>query len=99
MHQLLGAHNLTSVNLPDGLVPQTHSEDWQLATKGRNDLAGNPRLIRRARTRRNTDPRGLEIAKFFHRHGIIPQHFHLRSQLAKILDEIVGKGIVVIDND
>ena len=99
MHQFPGPHHLPAVNLSDRLMPEADPEDRKLASEGLDYLAGNARLVGRAGPRRNANPRRLQVPQFLHRDGIIPKHFHLRTQLPEILHEVVGEGVVVIDDN
>src|SRR4030095_7741904 len=55
--------------------------------------------IRRSGPGRNHDVRWLQRFDFFEGYSIISKHAQIVPHLAKILHEVVGEGVVVIDND
>ena len=101
MHEMFCADDFTSKNLTDGLVAKADSEDGNgllgVLAKLANDIAADSGLVRRAWAWGNTDPIRGKLADFVDAHGIIANHLHFRTQLAEILYEVVGEGVVVID--
>ena len=41
----------------------------------------------------------IEVLDLFDGHLVIASDFHVRPQLTKKLDEIIGKGVIVIYNE
>ena len=51
VHQAPGADDAAAEGLPDGLVPEAHAEDGQLAAERCDSRERDARLVRRARAR------------------------------------------------
>src|SRR5262249_15731227 len=64
-----------------------------------DDLFGNSRIMRRSRSGRNHDVRGLHRLDFFEGYSVVSKHAQIVAHLAEILHEVIGEGVVVIDND
>src|SRR5699024_9516780 len=60
----------------------------------RND---DPRILRSARSRREDDAVRMHGADFFHCHLIVPYDFDLRIKLPDHLVQVVGKTVIIID--
>jgi hypothetical protein len=43
--------------------------------------------------------RWIEGDQLTHRDLVITKDLYIRAQLAEVLDEVVGKGVIVIDKD
>jgi len=67
-------------------------------TKLTNDIAADASFIRSAWARGDTDTLWCQLTNASNVDGVITEDLHLRAKLAKVLDEVVGKGIVVIDD-
>src|SRR5262249_2378619 len=98
VHQRGSPHNLSSKNFADGLVSQAHAEHWYGFMKVLNDVLGNPGVRRDTRSRRNHDMRWVLPFDFFQCDFVITEDPQLGAQLAQILNEVVGEGVVVIDH-
>jgi len=59
----------------------------------------DPGFVRRARPRRDDDSLRSHRFYFFHRDLIVASDLDLRSELANVLDEVVGERIVVVENE
>jgi hypothetical protein len=99
MHKTSGADHLAAKDMTDALVPQTDAENRHLLTESANDIVTDAGLIRGARSGRNNDALGSQLSDFVERDLVVPFHERVRPQLAKILDEIVGKAVVVIEDE
>ena len=42
---------------------------------------------------------GFQDRDFFQSNGVVPLYQQSRAQLAEVLDEVVGEGVVVIDDE
>ncbi len=81
------------------LMAETYPEYWHLACKPRDNCYRDPCGVRRSRPRRDQDPLRTDLA-FDLTEGdlIVMNDAHFNSKLTKILDEIVGERIVIIDD-
>src|SRR5215207_71137 len=98
MHQAARADDVAAENLPDALMPQTHTQKRRRRAKPADDITRDAGLIRRARTGRNADPLRLQRSDLLERDLIVPLHQHLSAEFAKILHQVVGEAVVVIDD-
>ncbi len=102
MHELLGPHDGAAKCSTDGLVAQAHAQNWQLTGKVPDGRHRDARLCGRAGARR--DHEAIELPgvepHFDVSHGdfVVAKHFHLRTEFAEILDDVVGEAVVVVDH-
>ena len=99
MHQFIGTDNFSAKRLSDGLVAEAYAKQGNLSCPSFDGLQADTRTIGIAGARRND-----QAVKFFKfeivdTDCIITHHFLLRPQLTKILDDVVGEGIVIIDDE
>src|SRR5256885_3164432 len=99
MHELFRADDLAAERRADGRVPQAGPEHGTLPRKMPDDFDGYSRLLRRARPRRDHDVRGREPLDLLRCRLVVAADFDLLSQLAKVLDEVVGERIVVVEDE
>jgi hypothetical protein len=96
VHQPSGPHHFPAKDMADALVPQAHAQDRCALPKSANDITTDTRLLRRARAGGDTNVVRLHPGNIIQRDLVIAMNLHLRPHLAKILDEVVGEGVVVI---
>src|ERR1700688_2182668 len=88
---------LPAESRPNGLVPQAHAKNRKLPCQSLNQLHGDPRFLWRTRSRRNHNPLRFFTRDLLNANLIVAVHFHLASQLTQILRQVVGKRVVVIE--
>ena len=97
MHQFFRRHDARAENFADGLMPQANAENRNLAAEALDcgfrhaavvGAAGAGRDDNRPRPRRR-DSRRVDF--------VVAPHFDRRAQFAQKLEQIVGEGIVVVD--
>jgi hypothetical protein len=98
MHQTRGQNDFAAENSPDALMTETNAEDRHFRSQDADDLVANASVFRTAWSRRNTDPVGRERFGFGDSDLVVPLHNDIATKHAEILDEIVGKRVVVIDD-
>ena len=96
VHQTIRANHLASEMLPYALVAQANTEDWLFSRKGIDNGQTATCLIRGAWPRGNNQRIGSQIDGFLRREGIVAANFLLHSELAEVLDQVIGEGIEVI---
>ena len=84
--------------LDQRLVPQTHAENRRRLAQAPNHIHRHPCLFRAAGSRRDDNAIGLHVRDVLDRHDIVAHDAHVGTELAKILDEVIGERIVVIDD-
>src|SRR6266702_5522781 len=99
VHQRWSADDLASKYLADGLVSETNTQYRYGFVEVPDGILCNSRIGGRAGSRRNDNTRGFQSLDFFERDLIISKYAQVFAQLAKILHEVISKGIVVIDDD
>ncbi len=98
MHEAIGADDVATIHLANALVAEADAEDGRGGTQCLDDGAGNARFVGRAGTWRHANAAGLERFDLSEIHRIIANDFHFRTELAEILHEVIGEGVVVIDD-
>jgi hypothetical protein len=98
MHEPASAHDIASKDVADALMAEADAQDWDALTKGSDHVTADASFLWRARTWRDTNMIGPLFGDLFQRDLIIPMDLHLRAHLAKVLDEVVGKGVVIVDD-
>jgi hypothetical protein len=98
VHQLLRMDDAAAESLADRLVAQADAEQGNPAGKLANRRQRDACLRRRAGARRNDQQGGLQASDLVHGDGVVAEHPDVLSQFAKVLHEVVGKGVVVIDH-
>src|SRR5204862_7520816 len=71
VHHTLRPHDSSAERLTYGLVPETNAEDWNFAGEPLNQRNRYPRLVRRARARRNHDARRRKRGDFVERDRVV----------------------------
>src|SRR4030095_11747764 len=75
------------------------AENRRLGTESPDDVRRDAGVFRAARARRNQDllrRHGLDLSE---RHLIVAADAHLSTELAEVLHKVVGKGVVVVDDE
>src|SRR5580700_12198420 len=99
----LAVHQLRSANYPaaegfaDGLMAEANAEDWNLPGKSLDQRNGNAGLARGAGAGRNHNSLRPQIRDFIERDFVIAAHHERLAHLAKVLRQVVGEGIVVVE--
>src|SRR5690606_16531120 len=98
VHQVVGAHDFAAERLADGLMPEADAQDRNFAFEPFNEGKANAGLIRRTR------PRGQHDVVRPHRRDLVQSDFvvapdnHFFAQFSQVLDQVVGEGIVIVDD-
>src|SRR5437867_8573735 len=99
VHQRRGADDVPAEGLPYRLVTEADAESRQPPGEDPHRFERDARLIRRLRARGDDDRPRTARRDPVHRDPVVPIHLHLGSQLKKILDQVVGERVVIIDDD
>ncbi len=99
VHQFAGADDIAAKDLANRLMAEADAEDWRAAAKLPDDVAADASFVWRAGAGRNADVARRQLADFIHTDGVVANDFHFRAQLAEVLNEVVGEGVVVIDDE
>src|SRR5512147_478390 len=99
VHQVFRAYNLSAKGLADRLVTQTYSEQRHFPGEVANQFDADAGFSRRAGTGR--DHNFLWSHGFDFRDGylVVATNLNLSAQFPDVLDEVVGKRVVVVENE
>src|SRR5258708_1922178 len=97
MHDVSGAHHTASKGFSDCLMSQTNAEHRYFAGEVADQVDADSSFMRRARARRNHDALRAHRLGIGYRNLIVAANLDLGSQFAEILDQVIGKRIVVIE--
>jgi hypothetical protein len=98
VHQLLRMDDAAAESLADRLMAEADAEQGNPAGKLANRRQRDACLCWRAGARRN-DQEGRLEARSRHADGVVAEHPDFLSQFAKVLYEVVGKGVVIVDHE
>jgi hypothetical protein len=98
VHHFFSTHNVTAKNRAYRLLPKANAKYWQFPGKVLNNLHRDSRLFWRARPRGNTNTRWGKPLNTLQVDFIITMHLNLGAQLPKVLNNIPGEGVVVVEH-
>lgn len=99
MHQMRRATDFRAESRADGLMSQANPENRNFAGKMPDQFDADACILRRTRPGRNYDALGPEIFKFADRDLVVAANLNLGAEFSEILDQVVGKGIVIVENE
>src|SRR3990172_5948512 len=99
VHKPRSPHNLCTKSIADGLMAKTNTEDRNFSCKFLYNINRYASLLRVAWPRRYYNLIGLETLYLLYRNFIITIHPHILTQFTKRLNEVVGKGVVVVNHE
>src|SRR5258705_9188751 len=97
MKNLGSANDFAAECGADGLMTQAYAKDREFSGQAANQVDANSGILRGAGARRNYNGFGLAPRNFLDGDFVVAMHFDIASQLAKILGQVVGKRIVVVE--
>ncbi len=98
MHQFLGPNDLAPKNFADRLMTKTDPEDRQFAGKAADDFFTDAGVIGPARPGRDEQASRFKLFDLLNGDLIVAIDLNFCADLAQILHEIVGEGVVIIDH-
>ena len=97
VHRRWRAHNVAAERLPDRLMAEADPEHRRRFARRADEIETDARFVRRARTGRENDGVRLVGERVRDRDLIVAPHRHVRAQLAKVMDEVEGEAVIVVD--
>ena len=91
VERTLRARDATAEHLPDAEVPEAHAEDGDPLGEALDDGVRDPRVVRRARSRREDDVRRRPRGDAVERHVVAAHDLALVAQLADVAGEVVAR--------
>ena len=99
VHQASCANHFTAIDITHALVTEADSENRYLPSKVTDHVTADSSLFRRAGARRDADALWCHCLDLGESDLVVSLHEGIGSQLAEILDEVVGERIVIIDDE
>src|SRR6185369_2094334 len=96
MHQCGASDHLPAEGGTDRLMPEADSQKRYLAGKMPDCSDRYTRLLRRAGTGRDNYPGRPQLLDLIKSYPVVPVKLHLLAQFTEVLDDVVGKGVVII---
>src|SRR5271156_4836510 len=98
VHQLRRATHVSAEGRADSLVSETDAEDGDFVGESPDEVDADASLLRCAGSGRKEDALRGECFDFANSELVVAADGHLRTQLAHVLHQVVGEGIVVVEN-
>ena len=99
VHEARGADDFAAVDLADALVAEADSENGNFPSEFPDRVATDAGFGRGAGTGGDDDFFWCEFCNVGQGDLVVALHEQVGAEFAEILDEVVGKGIVVIDDE
>src|SRR6266404_1194759 len=97
VEQFGGANDFAAERRADSLVAETNAEDRKFSSEAANQINADAGILWSARPGRNHDAFRLAARDFLNRNFVIAMYFDVAAQLAKVLRQVIGERIVVIE--
>src|SRR5215469_5676956 len=97
VHEPVGAHDLAAENLDDRLVTETYPEHRNASGELADHVHRYAGVARRPGPRRDAQVRRRERARLRWRQSVVAMHLHFGAEHEERLDQVVGEGVVVVD--
>src|SRR3989338_1740486 len=98
VHKPFCPYNLCAIGITDRLMSKTNAEERNFSCKFPYNLNRHARLFRVAWPRRYDNSLWFKLLYLLYRNLVITIDPHILTQLTKILNEVVSKGIVVVNH-
>src|ERR1043166_1645192 len=100
VHQFRRANHFPTKRLTNRLVAEANSQQRDLSRQPPDQIERYACIVRSSRSWLNHDSlRSQVLLDLIDRDLIVSTHFDRRSKLAKVLNEVVSKRIVVVDHE
>ena len=97
VHNFLRANHPAAERRSDGLMSQAHSQDWNFSCEALDERHADSGFFRRTRAGRNHNAFRPQILNLVQSYLVIAADFQILPHLAEILRQVVGKRIVVVE--
>src|SRR5680860_1435277 len=97
VHQIGRPHHAPAIDLTDGLMAETDTQDGHDRACALDQLEANTGAVRIARPRRQHDSLRPFRQHLVHGHLVVAIDLRARAQFPKEMNEVVGEAVVVID--
>src|SRR5580700_674364 len=93
------AHHIAAKSRANSLMPKANSEHRHFAREMPNQINADAGVLRRARTGRNHNALRLHRFNVTHTDLIVAADLNLRTEFPEILNQVIGKRVVVVENE
>src|SRR6266404_4736071 len=97
VHEPIGPHHLAPEHFHDRLVSEAYPEHRDAPGERADHVHGYARIVRCPGTGRDAQVRGRERLRRFRAQGVVAVDAHLSAQDQERLHQVVGEGVVVVD--
>jgi len=97
VHETPGAHHVAAEYLDDRLVAEAHAEHRDPPGEGTDHLHGDSGIVRRARPGGDAQVRGRKRQRLLGCQRVVAVDAHLGPEHQERLHQVVGEGVVVVD--
>lgn len=98
VHHAIVHHDTGAEGMADALVSQADAQQGDSSAEGADDIVGEAGFAWRARAGGDQDLVGMELFDLGESDLVIAADLEGHLHFAQVLDEIIGEGIVVIDD-
>jgi hypothetical protein len=99
VHEAVGADDVAAIDLADGLVAEAYAEDGCGGAEFADEVEGDAGFVGSAGAGGDADFFWGEFFDVIDGEGVVAEDFHVGTELAEVLDEVVGEGVVVIEDE
>jgi len=99
MHDAIRADYTAAKSCTDRLMSKAYAQNGNLSGEVSDQIDGDAGFVRSAGSRRNYDFAGSSLFDFVQRDLIVATYLDLFPRLSDVLDEIKGKGVVVVEDE
>ncbi len=97
VHRRWRAHDVAAERLPDRLMAKADAKHRRRFARRADEIETDARFVRRAGAGREDDRVRLVGEHIGDGDLIVAPHRHVRPQLAKVMDEVEGEAVIVVD--
>ena len=99
MHEAAGADDIATEDVADGLMAEADAEEGGGFTEALDHGAADASFLGGAGAGGDADVVWIELSYLIQSDLVVAADFHDGSHLAEVLDEVVGEGVVVVDDE
>jgi hypothetical protein len=99
MHELRGTDDVAAEGCADGLMAEADAEDGDFSGHVADELYGDAGFVRGAGTRGKNDAVGCKRLDLLRGEVVVAADDDVGAELAHVLDEVEGEGVVVVEDE
>src|SRR5664280_273730 len=99
MHEVGGTNDFAAKGCANRLVAEAYAQKRHASREMADQFDADPGILWCARARGDHDAIGMKLVDFVDRDLVIAAHHYLLTQFAEVLHQVVGEGIVIVENE